>query len=96
MDGYNIKKNTLHTTTTISPTIIYKTFNLITFNNFFYNNFSYYFKKCNNINYNIYFSKILYCVYYNHFINAIILLSLNLWLIRHKIIYYKEGFSICS
>lgn len=28
------------------------------------------------------------------FLDFIVLASLNLWLIRHKLVYYKEGFSI--
>jgi len=43
---------------------------------------------------NFYFSKNLF--YVGHFLNSILLLSLNIWLLRHKIIYYKEVFSICN
>ncbi len=62
-----------------------------------YNYFSY--SKLKSFNYrkkliNFYFSKILF--YFGHFLNSILLLSLNMWLIRNKIIYYKEVFSICN
>jgi hypothetical protein len=46
---------------------------------------------------NFYFSKILLLLLYvGHYLNSVLLLSLTMWLIRHKIIYYKEGFSICN
>lgn len=41
------------------------------------------------------YSKLSLLFYFFHrSINLIVLISLNLWLIRHKLIYYKEGFSI--
>lgn len=77
--------------------------NLISLKNFFNKNNNCFSFTKKNIKFNYYtFSKILLSssggsssfLYFNRFVNVIILMSLNLWLIRHKITYYKEGFSI--